>query len=84
LKQGGAAVGVEGVALVGIGVKSCGTGVVVGSGSVARGFVGGRNGVGVDEGAQDVRNQREIKMNTDARNGNLSISMFIVDAPTSG
>lgn len=53
--QGGMSVG---VAFVGTAVKSCGTGVVVGSGSVARGFVGGRNGVGVDAGAQDVSSHR--------------------------
>ncbi len=48
----GPAVAVTVIVGVGSGVNSAGTGVVVGSCCVGGAEVGGRNGVGVDRGAQ--------------------------------
>jgi hypothetical protein len=59
--QRGVAVGVGGteeVGVIGVDVNICGTDVVVGSIAVGRDFVGGRKGVDVGAGAQEVIKQR--------------------------
>jgi hypothetical protein len=78
--QGGVAVGVGGteeVGVSGVDVNIWGRGVVVGSISVGRDFVGGRKGVEVGVGAQEVIKQRKTKMNADTTLETLSESAFI-------
>jgi hypothetical protein len=78
--HGGMAVGVVSrFGVGGRGVNNCGMMVVVGSGCVGGIFVGGRNGVDVAVGAQEVISHIQKKMDADTTFENLCVSTSIYD-----